>query len=424
MRFFEYEAREIVRRAGIPVTDFGFARTADEARGIARRIGGPAVIKSQVLAGGRMKAGGVRFADNPDEAAEHAEAILAVEIGGHMPRGVLVDPRAAVTQEYYAGVVWDGLRKLPVMIFSPVGGIDIEQAAEEQPDKVARRHFSTIRPFSDFMAKEAIASTGVTGRPLTRITPILGRLARLFVEYDMTLAEVNPLGELEDGSFVALDAHMDMENEARPRQTELLAELGVGDEETRQAREPTAFELAGEAVDAMDHRGVAGNVTEFDGDLGLVIGAGGGSLTLFDAVRAHGGRPANYCEIGGNPSVRKACGLAKLVLEKPGVDKIAVMMSIVSNTRVDIVARGVIKACLELGHDPADKIAIFRIPGAWEDEGFKILERYGVEYCDRSVSMHEAARRAVEKIQGGADGAVAPATMRQTRAEIGGGRDV
>ena len=169
------------------------------------------------------------------------------------------------------------------------------------------------------------------------------------------------------------------------------------------AREPTAFELAGEAVDALSHRGVAGNVTEFDGDLGLVIGAGGGSLTLFDAVRAHGGRPANYCEIGGNPSVEKACGLAKLVLRKPGVDKIAVMMSIVSNTRVDIVARGVIKACLELGMDPAEKIAIFRIPGAWEDEGYKILERYGVEYADRSVSMHEAARRAVQKIGGDRD---------------------
>ena len=187
---------------------------------------------------------------------------------------------------------------------------------------------------------------------------------------------------------------MDMENEARPRQKALLAELGVGDEETRQAREPTPFEIAGEEVDAMDHRGVAGNVTEFDGNLGLVIGAGGGSLTLFDAVRAHGGRPANYCEIGGNPSVKKAAGLAKLVLQKPGVDKIAVMMSIVSNTRVDIVARGVIKACLELGFDPAEKIAIFRIPGAWEEEGFKILERYGVDYADRSVSMHEAAREA------------------------------
>jgi succinyl-CoA synthetase beta subunit/citryl-CoA synthetase large subunit len=400
MRFFEYESRAIVAKAGIPVTKHGFARTADEARAIAADIAGPVVIKSQVLTGGRMKAGGVQFADDPDSAATEAEKVLALEINGHVPRGVLVDSRAEIKHEFYAGVVWDGIRKRPVMLFSDMGGIDIEQVADEHPDHVARAHFSTRTPFSDWQAKQVIASLGITGSVLNRLTPVLARLARLFLQYDMTLAEINPLGELTDGSVVALDAHMDMENEARPRQKALLAELGVGDEETRQAREATEFELAGEAVDAQDHRGVAGNVTEFDGNLGLVIGAGGGSLTLFDAVRAHGGDPANYCEIGGNPSVRKACGLAKLVLQKPGVERIAVMMSIVSNTRVDIVARGVIKACVELGYEPAAKIAIFRIPGAWEEEGFKILDHYGVEYADRSVSLNEAARRAVEKIQG------------------------
>jgi succinyl-CoA synthetase beta subunit len=396
MRFFEYEAREVVKRAGIPVTDYGFTTDAAEARQIAERIGGSTVIKSQVLTGGRMKAGGVKFADTPDEAEAHAKDILHLEINGHAPRGVLVDPKADVDQEFYAGVVWDGIRKQPVIIFSPVGGIDIEQVAEEQPDKVGRRHFSNILPLSEFQAKEVIASTGVTGSDLNKLVPIVTRLAKLFVDYDMTLAEINPLGKLKDGSFVALDAHMDMENEARGRHKPLLKDLGVSDHETRQAREPTEFELAGEAIDAASHRGVAGNVTEFDGDLGLVIGAGGGSLTLFDAVRKYGGKPANYCEIGGNPSVEKACGLAKLVLSKPGVDKIAVMMSIVSNTRVDIVARGVIKACLELGMDPAEKISIFRIPGAWEEEGFKILERYGVRYADRKTSMHEAAKMAVE----------------------------
>jgi succinyl-CoA synthetase beta subunit/citryl-CoA synthetase large subunit len=400
MRFFEFEAREIVKRAGIPVTDFGFATSREDAKAIAERIGGPVVIKSQVLTGGRMKAGGVKFADTPEEAGAHAEDILALEIGGHMPRGVLVDPKAEVEQEYYAGVVWDGLRKQPVMLFSDMGGIDIEQVAEEHPDHVGRGHFSTLLPVSDFQAKQVIAQTGVSGSALNRITPILTRLAKLFGERDLTLAEINPLGRLADGSFVALDAHVEIENEARGRNAALLKDLGVGDEETRQAREATEFELAGEAVDAMSHRGVAGNVTEFDGNLGLVIGAGGGSLTLFDAVRAHGGKPANYCEIGGNPDVAKTAGLAKLVLSKPGVERIAVMMSIVSNTRVDIVARGVIKACLDLGHDPAEKIAIFRIPGAWEEEGFKILEHYGVEYADRSVSLNEAARRAVEKIQG------------------------
>src|SRR4051794_12086956 len=127
MRFFEYEAREIVKRAGIPVTDFGFATTPREAHEIAARIGEPVVIKSQVLTGGRMKAGGVQFADTADEAAAKAEQVLALEINGHVPRGVMVDTRADVAQEYYAGVVWDGTRKQPVMIFSDVGGIDIEQ---------------------------------------------------------------------------------------------------------------------------------------------------------------------------------------------------------------------------------------------------------------------------------------------------------
>jgi succinyl-CoA synthetase beta subunit len=398
MRFYEYESKEIVRRGGIPTSKGGFAKTPQEARERAEEVAGPVVIKSQVLTGGRMKAGGVKFADAPEEAERLAKEILELEINGHMPRGVLVDERVEVAQEYYAGVVWDGLRKQPVILFSDMGGIDIEEVAETHPDHVGRGHFSNLLPFSDFQAKQVIASVGVTGSALNRLTPIVTKLAHLFVARDMTLAEINPLAQLADGSFAAVDAHMEMENEARPRQADLLADLGVGEEETREAREPTPFEIAGEEIDAQDHRGVAGNVTEFDGNLGLVIGAGGGSLTLFDAVRAHGGKPANYCEIGGNPSVAKACGLAKLVMSKPGVDKIAVMMSIVSNTRVDIVARGVIKACAELGHDPAEKIAIFRIPGAWEEEGFKILERYGVPYADRTVSLNEAARRAAEAV--------------------------
>src|ERR1700730_7559119 len=193
MRFFEYEAREVVKRAGIPVTDYGFTTDAGEAREIAQRIGGPTVIKSQVLSGGRMKAGGVKFADTPAQAEAYAREILALEIGGQKPRGVLVDPKAEVEQEYYAGVVWDGTRKQPVMIFSPVGGIDIEQVAEQQPEAVGRRHFSNILPFSDFEAKEVIAATGVSGSALNRLIPIVTRLARLFVEHDMTLAGINPL---------------------------------------------------------------------------------------------------------------------------------------------------------------------------------------------------------------------------------------
>src|SRR5919199_6120033 len=163
MRFFEYESRRIVAKAGIPVSPHGFATSPEEARRAAQQIGGPTVIKSQVLTGGRMKAGGVKFADTPDEAAQHAEEILRLEINGHMPRGVLVDPKAEVKQEYYAGVVWDGTAKRPLMLFSDMGGIDIEEVAETHPDHVGKGHVSTILPLTDFRAKEVIASVGVSG---------------------------------------------------------------------------------------------------------------------------------------------------------------------------------------------------------------------------------------------------------------------
>ncbi|MBI2561052.1 MAG: succinate--CoA ligase, partial [candidate division NC10 bacterium] len=122
------------------------------------------------------------------------------------------------------------------------------------------------------------------------------------------------------------------------------------------------------------------------------------SLTAFDAIRRHGGRPANYCEIGGNPSVRKVAELTKLILSRPGVERIAVIMNVVSNTRVDLIARGVIQGTLEAGRDPVSTIAAFRVPGSWEEEGFTLLRKYGVEFCDRGVSIDEAGRRAVKEI--------------------------
>jgi len=400
MRFYEYEAKALFARHGAPLLRGCVARTAAEAAEIARDLAVPVVLKSQVLTGGRMKAGGVKFADTPAAAEAAARAILALEIRGQTPRGVLVEERAAVAKEYFAAVTWDGRRKLPVLVFSDLGGIDIEEVAEQHPEHVGQVHVSTLLPFTPYRAKEAIAAVGVSGEDLNRLTPIVATLVEIFLRYDLTLAEINPLGKTRDGRFLVLDGHVDLEGDARDKHAKLLQELGIGKEETREARPPTEFELKGARVDASDHRGVAGNVREFDGDLGLVIGAGGGSLTLFDAIRKHGGRPANYCEIGGNPSVKKACELTKLILSKPGVRKIAVMMNVVSNTRVDIVARGVIKGCVEAGRTPAETIAIFRIPGAWEDDGFKILRKYGVEYCDRTVSMYEAAGRAVAKMKG------------------------
>jgi succinyl-CoA synthetase beta subunit/citryl-CoA synthetase large subunit len=399
MRFFEYESKALFRRHGLPLPEGRLARSAAESERAAAELGGPVVLKSQVLSGGRMKAGAIRFPASPAEAASLHDVIMGIEVKGQRPRGIWVEQKSEVAQEYFASVTWDGRRKLPVLLFSDMGGIDIEEVAEKHPEHVSKTHFSTLHPITPRIAKEAIGATGVTGDALVRLTPIVFELMRIFLQYDLTLAEINPLARLTNGKFAVLDGHIDLEAEARGKHKKLLEELGIRPEETRQAREATDFEVRGAQVNAADHRGVAGNVVEFDGDLGLVIGAGGGSLTLFDAVRKHGGRPANYCEIGGNPSVRKAKELTKLILSKPGVKKIAVMMNVVSNTRVDIVARGVIKGCIESGKDPKDVIAVFRIPGAWEGEGFKILKKYGVDFCDRSVSMYEAAGRAVAKLR-------------------------
>src|SRR3954453_6609784 len=243
MRFFEYESRRIVELAGVPVTKYGFCRTAEEARAAAEEIGGPVVIKSQVLTGGRMKAGGGQFADTPDDAERLAGEVLELEINGHMPRGVLVDPKAEIKQEYYAGVVWDGTAKRPLMLFSDMGGIDIEEVAEQHPDHVGRGHVSNLLPISDFEAKQVVAATGVTGSQLNRATPVLAKLARLFRDSDMTLAEINPLAELTEGSFVAPDAHMEMENEAVARQKGLLRKrLEIAEADTRETYEPSAFE--------------------------------------------------------------------------------------------------------------------------------------------------------------------------------------
>ncbi|MFQ5477299.1 MAG: ATP-grasp domain-containing protein [Candidatus Binatia bacterium] len=402
MHFYEFEAKRLLVKHGIPVAESGTARTAEEAERLASEIGCPVVLKAQVLSRGRSEAGGVKFVDSPDQARREAEVILGLEMGGRKPVSVLVEKKHSFSAEYCVNVTYDAVQKLPVMIASDLGGSDMDETAEQHPERVKRRHFSTLIPMSAsaYKAKELVASLGLKGSDLTRVSGIVARLAELFLRYDLTQAEINSLAKLDDGKFVALDCHCDMEEEGRVRQKAILGEFGIEPDETRGVRgEPTDFEVEAAKIDAEDPRGIAGPVVEFDGNIGLVIGAGGGSLTIFDAVKKHGGRPANYAALGGNPSVNKARRLTKLILSKPGVDKIAVMSNVVSNTRADLVARGVIKGVIELGFDPAEKITIFRVPGAWEADAFRILKKYGIEYCDRTVSLSEAAKRAVAKIQ-------------------------
>jgi len=393
MRLLEYESKEILAKKGIP-TPAGIIISSPGHISLPP----PVVIKAQIPVGGRQKAGGVVGALDQKEAESKVEQMLSCTIRGYRVNRVLVEEKLDVAQEFYLGITYDTVAKKPVAIFSAEGGVDIEQLAEQEPEKVQKRHFSVRTGLPEYTAREMISQANITGRPLLGLSNIFSLLATTFLENDATIAEINPLAQTKDGKRVALDCHLEIDDDALYRNPG-IAKKEKDPHRVEGGRMTSDFEKKATEIDNLDQRGVAGRLIEFDGNLGLIIGGGGASLTAFDAVQRHGGHPANYCEIGGNPSVLKTRELTKHILSKPGVEKIAVIMNVVSNTRVDLIARGVIKGILEVGRNPSETLCVFRVPGAWEEEGFKILSQYGVDYCDRSVSIDEAARKAVEKLK-------------------------
>jgi len=393
MRLLEYESKEILKRYGIPVPKGHLISPGETAR-----ISGPVVLKAQVPIGGRGKAGGIVEVQSQTDGNAKAASLFSGEVRGYKPKRILVEERMEVSQEFFMAMAYDTLAKGPIAIFSREGGVDIEDLAARHPEKVRKEPFTVGTRLPQYRAREILADAGISGKMLLSLGSILSRLAEIFLDYDATLVEINPLAVTSEGNFVALDCHMDVDDDAMFRQKD-VAQKQEDPDRVEGGRSSTDFERRASEIDNLDHRGVAGRVIEFDGTLGLIIGGGGASLTAFDAVQQKGGRPANYCEIGGNPSVLKVKELTKHILSKPGVEKIAVIMNVVSNTRVDLVARGIVKGILESGRTPSETVAIFRVPGAWEEEGFKILSKYGVPFCDRKVSIDEAAAMAVEKLK-------------------------
>jgi succinyl-CoA synthetase beta subunit/citryl-CoA synthetase large subunit len=237
-----------------------------------------------------------------------------------------------------------------------------------------------------------VSSVGITGGDLNSLTVIFSRLIRTFLDYDLTLAEINPLAKLSDGSFVALDAHIEIEDAAIPRHSQDLTKLGVS--QTKEASDLTLFEKR--AAEMFSGEGwVAGTMVDFGGPMALLTAGGGTSLVIFDSVRKQGGDPANFCDMGGNFGVEKVYQMTKLLLEKSGVEKIAVITCVLQAARADLTARGVIKAILEKGYSPAEKIAVFRVPGGWEEDGFRILRKYNINFLDRSFTIDDAVREAI-----------------------------
>lgn len=379
MKILEFEAKALLKAHGVAVPRGETVATLDAARAAAASLDRSVMVKAQIPSGGRLKAGGVHAAATPEEAAQIARELFTAQIRGFLVERVLVEEKLDIIAEIFIAVTYDTVARRPVVIASADGGIDIEASGN-----VIRRVFAP--PVSDYVGREIAAELGFHGAVLPKLASLITTVARCFTQWDALLLEINPVVLDTQGNWWAADVHLELDDDAAFRQRDLLARLPVS---AAIAARQTEFERRAAEIDSADHRGVAGRLVAFDGDLGLLIGGGGASLTVLDAVLDAGLQPANYCEIGGNPSVWKIKELTKLILSQPQVKRLAVIMNVVSNTRVDLIARGVIKGILELGRDPREVIAVFRIPGSWEGEGQAILKHYGVRYFGRETTLDQ-----------------------------------
>ncbi len=394
MRLYEFESKQLLARSGIRVPRSQLI-TSTSSLSLAEDLL-PGIVKVQTLTGKRALRGGVQAVDDVGAVGVFAERFLKQGFGDEPVDRIFLEERIGFTEEYFLGITYDNRARKPLLLFSRHGGANIEETARSSPELVKTQLLPPDGEVRSYQAIEWLSEWGFSGKLLLRLAGLVRKMARLFHRYDALLLEFNPLAGTDAQDLVVLDCHLDIDDDALKRQALEFEGLSSRMEG---ARQPTEFEQKAREIDQLDYRGVAGRMIEFDGNLGLLIGGGGASLTAFDAVRNSGGSPANYCEIGGNPTVRKVQELTKLLVSRPGVDKLAVIMNVVSNTRSDLVARGVIKGMVEAGKDPSRTIAVFRLPGAGEEECRKILDYYGVPFCGREVSIDEAAALAVARAE-------------------------
>ena len=393
MRLLEHQSKKLLSNFGLVFTESTPVESMGEVRATVERVGLPTVLKAQTPFGGRGNAGAVRFAESVDQAVIAAEALLGMNLRGTTVEVISIEPKLNYECEFYVGITWNTVAKLPVALLSLAGGVDVEST---QSDQVARQPFNPWMGLAPYKAREMAAEVGLTGKTLVGVGDVLTKLSQAFLACDGVTMEINPLVVTKESALIGLDARVEIEDEAVYRQKERLEPLGELTM-TAAGRPPTPLELEAQRIDATDHRGVAGRVVEFDGDLALLIGGGGASLTVFDAIKTHGGSPANYCEVGGNPTEEKVAAITSLLLSKPGVKGMAVIMNVVNNTRADVIARGVLMGVEAAGKKPAEIISLFRVPGNWEGEAREIMEAAGVEVHGREVSLDAAARLAVER---------------------------
>ncbi|MBI4539421.1 MAG: ADP-forming succinate--CoA ligase subunit beta [Gemmatimonadetes bacterium] len=378
MNLHEYQARALFRAAGMPVPPGEVAATPEEAERIAAKLDGKVVVKAQVHAGGRGKAGGVKLAATPAEARDHASRILGMQIRGLTVRKVLVTPAEEIASEAYAGVLVDRASQRPVMIVSAAGGIDIEEVAHTRPEAIRRLYVDPrygLLPHQAYWLADTLYSDE---RLITQATDILSKLYGVFVSSGASLAEINPLIVTPAGQVKAIDAKVTLDDNELFRKPELakLRDVEAEPEAERRARE------------------AALSYVKLDGNVGCCVNGAGLAMATMDLIKFYGGDPANFLDIGGSSNPDKVVAALEIITSDPHV-KVILFNIFGGITRCDDVANGIVEATRRIR---LERPMVIRLTGTNEQQAIEILEKAGFS---AGRSMDAAVQKAVELAKAG-----------------------
>ena len=362
MKIHEHIAKRIFGEEGISVPQSQIAKTPQEVQEEAEKLGKPVVLKSQVLAGGRGKAGGIKFADNPSEAYNVAEGLLGSELKGETVDKLLVEEKLNIKSEFYVSVVMDRSAKKPLIMASLDGGMDIEQIARETPDKIVKYYLDPLEKFMPYQAREVARKMGIPKELISKVGSVIWKLFNVFDKYDAMIAEINPL-VLTDNGVMAADAKLEIDDDAIYRQKKLAKLENFRKDEFAYVKLP--------------------------GDIAVIGNGAGLTLSGMDMLKLYGGEPATFLDIGGGSSQENISKAIKLVISNDNV-KVVFLNVLGGITRADDVARGVLDV---LKSSPRDVPIVIRLTGTNEDEGQRILAEAGLSF---ETSMEEAAQKAVK----------------------------
>ncbi len=386
MKVHEYQAKEILATYGVAVPRGILVTRAEDARKAAEELGGRVVVKAQVHAGGRGKAGGVKLAADPDEAVRVADQILGMRLvtkqtgaEGKLVRKVLVEEALPIERELYLGIVLDRSEGFPVMMASKFGGMEIEEVAAENPEAILKAHFDPDSGLMPFQARKLAFGLGLEGDAFKAALKFMAALARAYADTDASLAEINPLITTTDGRVIALDAKMNFDDNALFRHADIVEMRDLDEEEPLEV-EASRYDL---------------NYIKLDGNIGCMVNGAGLAMATMDTIKLYGGEPANFLDVGGGASQERVAAAFRILLSDPNVE--GVLINIFGGiVRCDMIARGVIEAAREV---EVKVPLVVRLEGTNVEEGRRLLGESGLDLIV-AEGMADAAEKAVAAVAG------------------------